>query len=161
MFVELTTEPLDLAGLAARVTSPARGALVLFVGTVRDHHQGSSVAAITYHAYEAMALRRLERLAGELEAQHSGLAVAIAHRTGRLEPGEASVIIATASAHRAAAYEANRAALERLKAEVPMWKREHYRDGGERWREEESLRRDGAPLSGAAGGSADRAPAGA
>jgi MoaE-MoaD fusion protein len=137
--VALTEAPLDPAALAAAVTSPRRGALVLFSGTVRNHHQGREVAAITYSAYGPMAQARLERIARELEATGQDLAVAIHHRLGRLEPGEASVLIATASPHREEAYQASRKALERLKAEVPIWKREHYADGSAAWREEERL----------------------
>ncbi len=131
--------PLDLAAVAARVASPGRGALVLFAGTVRDHHRGRAVEAITYEAYRPMATRRIERIATELAAEEPNLALALVHRLGRLLPGEASVVIAAASAHRAAAYRASRAALERLKAEVPIWKHEHYADGSSAWREEESL----------------------
>ena len=96
------------------------------------------MAQLTYSAYAAMAERRLQRIAEELAARH-GARVAIAHRLGTLVPGEASVVIATAAAHREAAYAASRECLERLKREVPVWKREHYADGEARWREEEAL----------------------
>jgi molybdopterin synthase catalytic subunit len=136
----LTEEPLDAAAVSALVGSAQRGAVVLFVGTVRDHHQGRDVERLSYSAYRPMALARIERILDELEAQYPQLRAALAHRLGTLDPGEASVVIATAAPHRAAAYAANRTALERLKAEVPIWKREHYTDGESRWREEESLR---------------------
>ncbi|HEX4952822.1 MAG TPA: molybdenum cofactor biosynthesis protein MoaE [Thermoanaerobaculia bacterium] len=135
----LTEAPLDLAAVAARVSSPGRGALVLFSGTVRNHHRGRAVEAITYTAYRPMAARRIEAIVAELEAEEPDLAVALVHRLGRLRPGEASVVIAATSPHRAAAYRASRTALERLKAEVPIWKHEHYADGSSAWREEESL----------------------
>ncbi len=112
--------------------------MVLFLGTVRDDHRGRRVASITYTAYRPMAERVLGRIAGELEAEH-GAAVAIVHRLGAVEAGEASVAIAVAAPHRAAAYAASRAALERLKREAPIWKREHYLSGESAWREEESL----------------------
>jgi len=130
---------IDLPALLAGVSAPARGAVVVFLGTVRDHHRGRAVAALTYTAYRPMAEARLARIVADLEAAHPGLSATIVHRLGRLLPGEASVAIAVASPHRAAAYEASRTALERLKAEVPIWKREHYADGGTAWREEESL----------------------
>jgi len=85
-----------------------------------------------------MAERRLRQLVAELEARH-GARLTIVHRLGALLPGEASVVIAAAAAHREAAYDASREALERLKREVPVWKREHYADGSARWREDEPL----------------------
>ena len=112
--------------------------MVLFVGTVRDRHGGRPVTRLTYSAYRSMAERRLSALAAELEELH-GARVAIVHRLGTLEPGEASVVIAAAAPHRAAAYAASRECLERLKREVPVWKREHYADGSAAWREEEPL----------------------
>jgi len=86
-----------------------------------------------------MAESRLETIVRELQAAAPGTRVEIVHGLGILEVGEASVVIATASAHRQQAYETNRLALERLKAEVPIWKREHYADGESAWREEEPL----------------------
>ena len=144
-FTRLTEAPLDAGELSAAVGGPERGAVVLFLGTVRDHHRGRAVRAITYSAYPSMAERRLATIAAELEAANPELRVAVVHRLGELGPGEASVAIATASPHRAAAYEANRLLLERLKAEVPIWKREHYADGESVWREEEALAAEPAP----------------
>lgn len=136
----LVNEPIDVAALTASVSGPGRGAVVLFLGTVRDHHGGRSVLAIDYSGYRPMALERLQRIVDELEAENGKeLRVAITHRLGELKPSEASVAIAAASPHRAAAYAASRVALERLKAEVPVWKHEQYADGERRWREEESL----------------------
>lgn len=140
----LVEEPIDLPAVQAMVAGASRGAVVIFLGTVRDSHRGRAVVALTYSAYRPMADSRLARIVADLEAAHSGLSAAIVHRLGRLLPGEASVVIAVASPHRAAAYEASRRALERLKAEVPIWKREHYADGATAWREEESLVPEGA-----------------
>jgi molybdopterin synthase catalytic subunit len=106
---------------------------------VRNQHAGRKVTQLTYSAYRAMARAALEAIAADLEAAHEGLRAAIVHRLGEVGVGEASVVIATASPHRAAAYEANRTALERLKTEVPIWKREHYAGGEAVWREEEPL----------------------
>jgi MoaE-MoaD fusion protein len=136
---ELTDGPIDAAWVTAAVAGPGRGAVVLFLGTVRDHHAGRSVARLTYSAYRPMARERLARIVLDLEAAHPDLRAAIVHRLGEVPVGEASVAIAVASPHRAAAYEASRTALERLKAEVPIWKREHYADGEAAWREEEPL----------------------
>ncbi len=135
----LTDEPIDVAALQRAVAGAARGAVLLFLGTVRDRHRGRPVSRLTYSAYRPMAEQILERIANELEAGAEGLTVNIVHRLGEVPVGEASVVIATASPHRAAAYEASREALERLKREVPIWKREHYADGEAVWREEEPL----------------------
>lgn len=140
----LTDRPLDVAALTEVVTDPACGALLVFLGNVRNHHQGRPVARITYSAYEAMAEARLRQIEAELEEQFEGLRIAIVHRLGSIAVPESSVVIATASPHREVSYEANRLALERLKKEVPIWKREHYEDGEEVWREEESLAEQGA-----------------
>jgi molybdopterin synthase catalytic subunit len=97
------------------------------------------VARLTYAAYRPMAERTLGRIVADLEAAHEDLRAAIVHRLGEVAVGEASVVIAVASPHRDAAWAASRQALERLKREVPIWKREHYADGGAAWREEEPL----------------------
>jgi molybdopterin synthase catalytic subunit/molybdopterin converting factor small subunit len=121
------------------ISGPGRGAVVVFLGTVRNQHAGRKVTQLTYSAYRGMARSVLEAIAADLEAAHEGLRAAIVHRLGDVPIGEASVVIATASPHRAAAYDANRTALERLKTEVPIWKREHYAGGEAVWREEEPL----------------------
>jgi molybdopterin synthase catalytic subunit len=135
----LVDGPIDVARVTAAVAAPGRGAVVLFLGTVRDRHAGRPVAKLTYSAYRTMARERLAAIVADLEAAHPDLRAAIVHRLGEVPVGEASVAIAVASPHRAAAYEASRAALERLKAEVPIWKREHYEGGDAAWREEEPL----------------------
>ncbi|MEE8525958.1 MAG: molybdenum cofactor biosynthesis protein MoaE [Thermoanaerobaculia bacterium] len=144
----LVDGPIDMAAVERRVADPACGAVLLFLGTVRDHHAGRAVAGLTYSAYRTMAEKVLGRIAGELEAAGDRLRVAIVHRLGEVPVGEASVVIAVASPHREAAYEASRSALERLKHEVPIWKRERYADGETAWREEEPL---ASPSSGKAG----------
>lgn len=136
---ELTERAIDVEEIASTAASPACGALLLFVGRVRDHHRAKEVAKITYDAYRPMALRALETIAAELEASSPSLIVRIAHRLGSVAVGEASVVIAVAAPHRAAAYAASREALERLKREAPIWKQEHYADGESVWREVEPL----------------------
>lgn len=135
----LTDEPIDTAAVAEAVAEATCGAVVLFLGTVRDHHGGRTVTELAYSAYRPMALARLEQIVGDLEAGAPGLRAAIVHRLGVVPIGEASVVIGVASPHRQAAYEASRTALERLKREVPIWKRETYDDGSATWREEEAL----------------------
>jgi molybdopterin synthase catalytic subunit len=139
----LTDGPIDAAAVAAAVSAPSRGAVLLFLGTVRGSRGERPVVGLTYSAYRPMAEERLARIVEELEAGGDDLRLAIVHRLGDVPVGEASVAIAAASPHRAAAYEASRVALERLKREVPVWKRERYGDGGAEWREEEALA--GAP----------------
>ncbi len=135
----LVDGPIDVAAVESGIADPSCGAVLLFVGTVRDSHTDRAVAGLTYSAYRTMAEKVLDRIVGDLEAAGDGLRVAIVHRLGEVSVGEASVVIATASPHRHAAYEASRSALERLKREVPIWKRERYADGDAVWREEESL----------------------
>ncbi len=136
---ELVDGPIDVDRIAASVAGPSRGAVVLFLGTVRDHHAGRSVGRLTYSAYRSMAESGLRRIVDDLEASAPGLRAAIVHRLGEVPVGEASVAIAVGSPHRAAAYDASRTALERLKTEIPIWKREHYNEGPPLWREEEPL----------------------
>lgn len=135
----LVDGPIHVDAVVERVAGPERGAVVVFLGTVRNHHAGQRVEKLTYSAYRRMAEDALARIVADLEAAAPGLRAAIVHRLGEVPVGEASVVIAVASPHRAAAYDASRTALERLKAEVPIWKREHYAEGGAVWREEESL----------------------
>ena len=142
---DLVDGPLDTGRSVAAVSGPGRGAVVVFLGTVRDSHAGRPVEKLTYSAYRPMALEGLRKIVADLEAGQSGLRAAIVHRLGEVPVGEASVVIAVGSPHRAAAYEASRTALERLKAEIPIWKREHYADGEAAWREEESLVRSATP----------------
>ena len=134
---ELVDGPIDVDRVVRSVEAPGFGAVVVFLGTVRNHHAGRTVEKLTYSAYRKMAADTLARIVSDLEAQ--GTRVAILHRLGEVPVGEASVVIAVGSPHRAAAYEASRTALERLKAEVPIWKREHYAEGEAVWREEEAL----------------------
>lgn len=134
---ELVDGPLDVDRAVRSVEAPGFGAVVVFLGTVRNHHAGRAVEKLTYSAYRKMAADTLAKIVSDLEAL--GTRVAIVHRLGEVPVGEASVVIAVGSPHRALAYEASRTALERLKAEVPIWKREHYAEGETVWREEEAL----------------------
>lgn len=135
----LVDGPLDVGGTVAAVADPAAGAVVVFLGTVRNHHAGRPVERLTYSAYRPMAAAVLARIVADLEAGTDRLRAAIVHRLGEVPVGEPSVVIAVSSPHRAAAYAASRTALERLKKEAPIWKREHYAGGDSHWREEEVL----------------------
>ena len=134
---ELVDGPIDVDRAVRSVEAPGFGAVVVFLGTVRNHHAGRTVEKLTYSAYRRMAADTLTRIVSDLES--NGTRVSIVHRLGEVPVGEASVVIAVGSPHRAAAYEASRTALERLKAEAPIWKREHYAEGEAEWREEEAL----------------------
>ena len=128
----VTLEPLDLVQTAQVVTSPDCGAVATFVGVVRDHNQGRPVRSLDYECYEPLAVKSLERIAAEAAVEWPGARLAIAHRVGSLQIGDASVVIAAASPHRADAFAACRYAIERVKQIVPIWKHEHF-DGGESW----------------------------
>jgi len=127
--VSLCSEPMQLAPLIAQVCSPQRGGVATFTGCVRDHFEGRAVVHLDYEAYPEMALSEMSRLCDEVEAKWDGVAIAMAHRTGRLEPGEAAVQIAVAGGHRAEVFEACRHAIDRLKETVPIFKKEVYEDG--------------------------------
>jgi molybdopterin converting factor subunit 1 len=122
-------EPIDPRVVERLVEHPGAGAVVTFVGRVRDHARGKTVTAIDYEAYPEAAERMLATIGAEIAARWGTVDVAIVHRMGLLAVGEASVAIAVASPHREAAFAASRYAIERIKEIVPIWKREHYADG--------------------------------
>jgi molybdopterin synthase catalytic subunit len=128
----ITAEMLDAAAVAAAVTSPRCGAVATFIGLVRDHNAGRRVEWLDYEAYPALALKTFERIGHEAEARWPSVELAIHHRVGRVAIGEASVVIAAASPHRADAFAASRYAIERIKQIAPVWKHEHF-EGGDVW----------------------------
>jgi len=128
----LTTAPLDLGRLVARVSAPARGGIACFLGVVRDHHGGRAVESLDYSAYEPMAEAECARVVAEARARWQA-EVALEHRLGHLEVGDAAVAIAAAAPHRDAAFAACRYVIEEVKRRVPIWKRERYADGTEVW----------------------------
>lgn len=130
---ELIHGPLDAAAMMSGAARPDCGAVVLFAGTTRDHHQGRRVARLAYEAYEPMALAALERLEGEARERFAIATCRIAHRLGEVPIGEASVLVVVAAAHRAAAFDACRWAMDELKRSVPIWKKEFFAEGGEEW----------------------------
>jgi molybdopterin synthase catalytic subunit len=134
--VAVTTAPLELQALVVEVAASGvgDGAIATFAGLVRNHNQGRRVRFLEYEAYEPLAVRALERIVVEARAAWPSARLGLHHRVGRLEIGEASIIIAAASPHRADAFAACRYAIERVKQIVPIWKHEHF-DGGEVWLE--------------------------
>lgn len=134
--VLLTARPLDVAALAAMVGSPDAGAIVTFLGTSRrTSHDARKVTrpveTLWYEAYDAMALRKLREIAAEAEWKFEVTAVAVAHRTGEVPVGEASVAIAVSAPHRGPAFDACRHVIDTIKTTVPIWKRERFADGSE------------------------------
>lgn len=128
----LTDDPIDPQALVARVLRRSDGAYVLFEGIVRDHHEGKAVESIFYDCYRPMAEKEMEKIVRAVEAEISGVAVAVVHRLGHLVVGESSIAIVAASPHRAEAFTACRAIIDRIKQTVPIWKRERG-PGGEEW----------------------------
>ena len=126
---ELGPAPLSHDRVVAAVARRQAGGVVTFIGQIRDHSRGHAIDHLEYEAYAPMALKVMRRIAATIEAEVPGASVAIHHRLGRLEIGEAAVIIAAAAPHRAEAFTACRAAIEQLKQDVPIWKREVAVDG--------------------------------
>lgn len=129
---EVTREPLDPQRAVAAVRRDEDGAVALFLGVVRNHNQGRRVLYLEYDAYPAMAVRKMEEVAAEVRARWPVDGVAILHRIGRLEIGEASLVVAVSSAHRKEAFQACHYAVDRVKQIVPVWKKEVW-EGGEEW----------------------------
>ena len=127
--IRLQSGPIDAAAVAAAARGDGDGAVSLFLGTVRNVNAGKRVLFLEYEAYAGMAEREMERIATETIARFGVTKVAIVHRVGRVEIGEASVVIAVAAPHRAAAMDGCRFAIDSLKTSVPIWKREHFADG--------------------------------
>jgi molybdopterin converting factor subunit 1 len=125
-------EPLDLSAVVEQVRDPAAGAIATFIGTTRDHNRGREVVHLEYDAYPEMAEAEMAKIAAEVTERHGVARVAMAHRTGHVPIGEASVIIAVSAAHRGAALSACRDAIDTLKQTVPVWKKEVFA-GGEEW----------------------------
>jgi molybdopterin synthase catalytic subunit len=128
----VSPEPLDSPAVARLVSSRETGAVITFAGLVRDHNAGRRVLWIDYEAYAPLAEKMFQRIAAEALKMWPSVRLAIHHRVGRLDIGEASIIIAAASAHRAEAFSASRFAIERVKQIAPIWKHEHF-DGGDVW----------------------------
>lgn len=127
--VALREQPLSIDEAVAHVKHGGAGAVCVFLGTVRDHNDGLPVVRLEYEAYGAMALAEMKRIADEIAAETPGLRLAVLHRTGSLGVGDVAVVCAASAPHRGEAYAACRALIDRVKARVPIWKREHGPDG--------------------------------
>ncbi|MBS1796021.1 MAG: molybdenum cofactor biosynthesis protein MoaE [Acidobacteria bacterium] len=131
-FYEITAAPLDVGAIARRVVPASCGAIVTLDGFVRQFTRGRETEYLVYEAYEPMALKEMEKLGAAARERFAIECVTIVHRTGRLEIGETSVVIAVAAPHRRAAFEACEWLIKELKSTVPIWKKEVYADG-ETW----------------------------
>ena len=141
----LVREPIDPAEVIRMVSTRANGAVLLFIGAVRQVNDGRDVTGIDYAAYEAMAQRELEAIVAEGIARFGTPDVAIVHRLGELAVEEVSVAIAVGHPHRDTAYAVSRWVIEELKRRVPIWKREHYVDGTREWVDPTGRAREEAP----------------
>jgi molybdopterin synthase catalytic subunit len=130
--MHLTSDPIELSALVARVQSSGQGGIACFLGTVRDHHGGREVIRLEYSAYQPMAEAECARIVTETEARWN-CTIALEHRVGVLSIGDVAVAIAVASAHRDEAFTACRYIIEEVKRRVPIWKREFFADGTVEW----------------------------
>ncbi len=129
MFIALRDTALSVDEALGHVSHPGAGGLSLFVGVVRDENDGRPVSALEYHAYASMAQSEMARIARDLEREFEGVRVAALHRIGRLVVGDVAVVCAAGAAHRGEAFAACRALIDRIKADVPIWKREWGPEG--------------------------------
>jgi len=129
----VTNSRIDVQSILAETDDPGSGGTVLFIGTVRNNSEAGSVDRIVYDAYIPMAEKRMLEIEGEVRRSLSSGKVAMQHRIGELGVGEVSVAVAVSAPHRAEAFEACRHAIERIKHDVPIWKKERLADGQERW----------------------------
>ena len=130
---KLVHEPIDIAAMMAAAARPDCGAVVVFLGTSRDHAQGRRVLRLEYEAYEPMALVELERIEREARSRFEIAACTITHRLGEVPLAQTSVAVVVAAAHRAAAFDASRWTMEELKRTVPIWKKEFFEGGEAHW----------------------------
>jgi len=133
LFIRVTADPLDVGEAVTFVADPGAGGTCVFLGTVRDHSPAGEVTGLTYEAWEDLAVARLEEAAEELLDGWPLHKVALLHRTGDLAVGDVSVVVACSSEHRAEAFEACRRGIDRLKQDVPIWKKEHLVAGEAHW----------------------------
>jgi molybdopterin synthase catalytic subunit len=131
-FAEIRTSELSVDEVIAAVSGPAVGGTVVFLGTVRDHDEGRGVATLDYSAHTSAATELL-RVVMEVGADTPGVALAAVHRVGELAVGDIAVIVAAGCGHRDEAFRVGRVLIDRIKAEVPLWKRQRFADGEHEW----------------------------
>lgn len=133
LLVRVTADRISADEALAFVADPGAGGTCVFLGTVRDHSDAGDVHGLSYEAWEELAVTRLGEIADEAFSTWSVRRIALLHRTGDLGVGDVSVIVAASAEHRSEAFEACRHGIERLKHDVPIWKKEHLRDGESHW----------------------------
>jgi molybdopterin synthase catalytic subunit len=131
--IRLTTEPIDYHGLTEQVRRPDCGAVVTFLGTVRDLTEGRVTVALDYEAYPGMAEKKMAAIEADTRSRWPVGFMTLVHRLGHLEVGEVSVAVAVSCPHRGQAFDACRYAIDRLKELVPIWKKENWADGSTEW----------------------------
>ncbi len=131
--IQLTHAPIDFAALTESVRSTQAGAVVLFLGTVREMTHGRQTVALDYDAYPEMAEAKLRELEAEARSRWPVIEAGIVHRLGHLELGDVSVAVAVSCPHRHQAFDAGRFLIDRLKEVVPIWKKENWSDGSTEW----------------------------
>ena len=142
IFIEVQENSLDLQKASDYVNHPEAGAVNLFVGTTRNHHDGKRVIELYYDCYREMAIKELRKIAEQMLEKHDLKRIWITHRTRLVPIGEASIILAVSSAHRNNAFDATAEAMELIKKEVPIWKKERF-EHETVWKEEKLIENDG------------------
>ena len=130
---KVTMEPLNVQAVNDLVKRPTDGAVVTFDGIVRNNFEGRAVRGLEYEAYADMAEKKMAQIGAEVRRKFPVGEIAMVHRLGHLEIGESSIVIAVAAPHRHAAFEACAYAMDRVKEDVPVWKKEFFADGNEHW----------------------------
>ncbi len=143
IYVSVSSDLLNIQAAYDCVTDPAHGAVDVFIGAVRNHHEGQSVSGITYDVHEALAEKVFTEIGAEAQQRWGDIKIYISHYKGQLDIGGISVMIAVGSAHRAESFEACRYIIEELKKRAPVWKQEHYEDGPSEWLPGHSLKEAG------------------
>lgn len=131
--LSVTSEPIQITSVTDAVRDPRAGAVVLFLGTVREVTGDVQTAALSYEAYEEMAVASLTDITQQAQHRWGLIGMAVVHRTGDLEPGDIAVAVAVSSAHRQAAFEAGQWIMDTIKQQTPIWKKECYADGSTEW----------------------------
>ncbi len=132
--LQITRDPIDIRQMNADACHPACGAVLSFSGTVRNHHQGRQVVKLAYEAYESMARSEMEKVVFAcFEKWPDVKKIQVVHRFGEMEVGASSIFITVASPHRAEGFAALRFVIDRIKRDVPIWKKEYYEDGETGW----------------------------
>ncbi|MCE7887395.1 MAG: molybdenum cofactor biosynthesis protein MoaE [Alphaproteobacteria bacterium PRO2] len=140
LYTNVSDDPLNIQEAYDFVSDPAHGAVDVFIGAVRNHHEGNPVTGITYDIHETLAVKEFQEIGFEAQNIWEGIKIYLAHFKGKLGVGGISVIIAVSSAHRAESFEACRYIIEELKKRAPVWKQEHYEHGNSEWLPGHSLR---------------------